>query len=306
MPVIETAGWWHFLSAVLSRNVLLLLACYANIYILFPLYSRKGKYLLYGLSLAALLLAYTLCQNAFDVWLSRHGEPADFFYGTYYNFSIGVFYVAFTLALELSKQWYRQQLLLGKIQAEKLETELQYLKAQLNPHFLFNSINTIYFQIDKTNADARESLRKFSELLRYQLYECNGDKILVDKELDYLQNYVDLHKLRKNNTRITFNRNENVRNFYIAPLLLIPFVENAFKHLSTDTLNTVELNTAKQDNLFLFTIKNSKDDIDNSNPHGIGLRNVQRRLDLLYENKHKLTIKKERFYFFVELQLEIS
>src|SRR5690606_23409504 len=116
---------------------------------------------------------------------------------------------AFTLALELSKRWYQQQLLLHKIQNEKLEAELQYLKAQLNPHFLFNCINSIFFQINKENAAARESLQQFSDLLRYQLYECNGEQILIEKEMMYLKSYVDLQRLRKNNGRIFFNAHDD-------------------------------------------------------------------------------------------------
>ena len=124
-------------------------------------------------------------------------QKQSIFYNTFYNFSIALFYLSFTLALALSKNWYKQQQLLQKIQVEKLETELRYLKAQMNPHFLFNSINTIYFQIDKNNVEARESLQKFSELLRYQLYECNEEAIAIEKEIEYLKSYIDLQRLRK-------------------------------------------------------------------------------------------------------------
>src|SRR6185436_2346140 len=99
--------------------------------------------------------------------------------------------------LQLSREWYMQRELIRRIEVEKLNTELDYLKAQMNPHFLFNSINTIFFQINKENTEARETLGKFSDMLRYQLYECNGPSIAVEKELAYLKNYVDLQKLRR-------------------------------------------------------------------------------------------------------------
>src|SRR5699024_6410854 len=176
----------------------------------------------------------------------------SFFSNTFYNFSIAVFYMGFTIALMLSKNWYKQHLLLQKIQVENLETELRYLKAQINPHFLFNSLNTIYFQIDKNNAEARTSLHKFSELLRYQLYECNEEQIAIEKEIEYLKSYIDLQRLRKQkNYNICFEVDESVRNFSIAPLLLMPFVENAFKHVSryTDKPNSIKICLCRQDSL---------------------------------------------------------
>lgn len=300
-PLIETHGWSVFLQDVLIRNLLIMCACYFNLYFLFEHYFKKGRYAVYVVLLLGLLVLYTMLQNAFD--------RTSFFTNTYYNFSIGAFYLAFTLALELSKRWYRQQLLLHKMQTEKLQTELQYLKAQLNPHFLFNSINTIYFQIDKENKEARESLGKFSELLRYQLYECNEDKIPIEKEMNYIESYVGLQRLRSDNITIGFSKNENVKDFYIAPLLLLPFVENAFKHLSghADRQNIIELDMNRQNGHFLFSVKNSVDaQAPESNTSGIGLKNVRRRLDLLYENKYKLDIHKNGSTFLVELQIELS
>ena len=305
---IETSGWPHFLADVLSRNALIAAACYINVYVLFDRHFRKGRYFVYTLSLLLLLTSYILLQYAFDSWLNKTGKT-NFLFNSYYNFSIGIFYLAFTLALELSKRWYHQQNLLRKIHTEKLQTELQYLKAQLNPHFLFNSINTIYFQIDRSNENARESLRKFSDLLRYQLYECNEDKIPIEKETTYLQNYIDLQKLRKdNNNNITINIDDNVRDFFIAPLLLIPFVENAFKHLSDNSsgANSIQLNMDRKNGHFIFSIANSvNDEIPDNGLTGIGLKNVKRRLDLLYENRYKLAIQKNDERFTVELQLEI-
>jgi LytS/YehU family sensor histidine kinase len=260
-----------------------------------------------------LLLTYTALQNAQDSWLNQyHTNPGSrgYFNNTYYNFSIGVFYAAFTLSLELSKRWHKQQLLLQQVQTEKLQTELNYLKAQLNPHFLFNSLNTIFFQIDKSNVEARESLQKFSELLRYQLYECNEDRIPIEKEISYLESYVDLQRLRKNNRHsIHFHTSEDVKDFSIAPLLLLPFVENAFKHLSnySELNNIVELNLNRQNGSFLFSVTNSinTNAIKEVNS-GIGLKNVRRRLDLLYKDNYSLDVQKDHTSFYVALQINIT
>ena len=309
--LIDSAGPSYFLADVIVRNLLIASICYLNIYYLFERYFKKGRYFLYSCSLLALLLVYTALQNGYDVLIAgyQNKDTGSFFYHAYYHFSVGVFYLTFTLALELSKRWYRQQQLLRQVQTEKLRTELQYLKAQLNPHFLFNSINTIYFQIDKSNTEARESLEKFSELLRYQLYECNEDRIPIEKEISYLESYVDLQRLRKNERNIIrFNTGENVRGFCIAPLLLLPFVENAFKHLSgyAGSNNIVELNMNRQNGSFLFSLSNSIDpQAEINHEPGIGLKNVRRRLDLLYENAYKLDIQKDDSTFNVELQIKI-
>jgi two-component system LytT family sensor kinase len=303
--VVESSGWVVYLADVISRNALIALACYANIYFLFERFFKKGRYLVYALSVALLLLVYTLVQDAANYLLN---SGLSFLSHSYYHFSVALFYTAFTLALELSKRWYRQELLLHKMEKEKLQTELQYLKAQLNPHFLFNSINTIYFQIDESNAEARESLRKFSEMLRYQLYECNEEKIPIEKETMYLESYVDLQRLRKNNnSQITFSKQEPIENFEIAPLLLLPFVENAFKHLSNypDAQNKIQFEMSRTNGSFNFSSMNTTDEEQKQKGNGIGLRNVQRRLDLLYPGKHTLKIIEEPGIFKINLQLEI-
>lgn len=312
--VVETSGWIYFVADVLYRNLLIAGACYFNIFILFRKYFRKGKYLAYGILLLVLLLTYTAAQNVFDAWLNGYigNDPSKsgFFYNSYYNFSIGLFYIAFTLALQLSKQWYQQQLLIQRIQTEKLQAELLYLKAQLNPHFLFNCINTIYFQIEKENEAARESLQKFSELLRYQLYECNEDAIPIEKETTYLRSYVDLQRLRKGcDNHISFQADPSASGFRIAPLLLLPFVENAFKHLSTypEQENTIAINLRRENGNFLFNVTNSINPLTaDAGPRGIGLKNVKRRLDLLYGNRYTLDLVNDASTFMVNLEIKLS
>ena len=311
--LIDSAGLIFFLEDVAVRNILIAAVCYINIYILFERYFKKGRYPVYGLLLLGLFVIYAGLQQLQDDWLRAYVQSdsgrKNIFYNAYYNISICIFYAGFTLSLELSKKWYQQQLLLHQVQTEKLNTELQFLKAQINPHFLFNSINTIYFQIDRSNTEARESLQKFSELLRYQLYECNEDLIPVEKEISYLESYVDMQRLRKNSQHsILFKTDDSVKGFSIAPLLLIPFVENAFKYLSnhTEISNTVEVNMSRKNGSFLFNVTNSVDDNSpNRNQPGIGLKNVKRRLDLLYNDKYHLNINRSTSSFSVELQIQL-
>jgi two-component system LytT family sensor kinase len=311
--LLQRAGTYHYSLNIIMRNGLLAGICYANVYYLFPAFFKKNRYVFYALLVAACLLVYTLLKNAHDSWLYGYVlgdlQKRNFFYNTFYNFSVAVFYLSFTMALILSKNWYKQHLLLQRIQVENLQTELRYLKAQMNPHFLFNSINTIYFQIDKHNTEARTSLQKFSELLRYQLYECNEELIEIEKEVEYLKSYIDLQRLRrKKNYNIHFEAGEDVCNFSIAPLLLIPFVENAFKHISnhTDKDNYIRVKLQKQKECLLFDVVNSK---NNNLPPGkerIGLKNVKRRLELLYAGRHELMIDNQSSVYSVHLKIQVS
>ena len=197
--LLEVAGWWHFLFEVVIRNSLLAGIIYANFDYLVPVFAQQKKWATYALGLLACFAFYVLIKNTHDVFLTVYtGKGAlPFWRYSFYNFSIALFYLSFSLALQLSKEWYFQRLRLRQLEIENLNTELEYLKAQINPHFLFNSLNTIFFQIDKTNLAARETLTKFSDMLRYQLYECNGREILVEREIQYLRNYIDLQRLRK-------------------------------------------------------------------------------------------------------------
>ena len=313
LDVLQRTSAFQYILNIVIRNGLLALACYANIYWFFPKYFKKGKFALYGLLALLCLLLYTALKNLHDVWLYGYiigvQDKKNFFSNTFYNFSIAFFYVSFTLALVLSKNWYTQQVLLKKIMIENLETELRYLKAQLNPHFLFNSINSIYFLIDKQNTDARRSLQKFSELLRYQLYEGNEDQIAIEKEIEYLQSYIDLQRLRKNmNYEISFTVAENAKGFTVAPLLLITFVENAFKHVSnfTDKANSVHVTLCRQNDYLQFSVVNTKSKKHTGEDNKqIGLKNVKRRLELLYNGKHFLDIIDEPTLYTVHLKLKI-
>jgi LytS/YehU family sensor histidine kinase len=194
---------------------------------------------------------------------------------------------------------------------EKAEAELNFLKSQINPHFLFNSLNSVYFLIDKENADARQALHRFSDMLRYQLYEANGEKIPVEKEIGYLKDYVNLQKLRKDeNYSVAFNCSPDVKGFSIEPLLLIPFVENAFKHIShsNSRVNFVTLDLNRSNGLFEFRVENSAEKgMRTTEPHGgIGLNNVKRRLELLYPGRHELIIADNGDKFCIDLKIKIE
>lgn len=299
ISLLQSAGLEQFFLELLVRNGLLALVIYFTIGRLIPQLTSGQKILQVLFLLLSSLIGYVALKNLHDVYLYGYvmgnDDRQNFFSNSVYNLSIVLFYLAFASALHLSKQWFLQRELIRQIELEKINTELEYLRAQINPHFLFNSINTIYFQIDKQNEAARETLGKFSDMLRYQLYDCRSQVIEIEKEITYLKNYVGLQQLRKGeNYAIEFTVQELV-GFSLPPLLLIPFVENAFKHVSTfqNKKNEIRIALSREGNNFKLSVFNTRDETQNAIPEasGIGMKNVVRRLDLLFGETCKLIIK---------------
>jgi two-component system, LytTR family, sensor kinase len=308
--LVEFVGWWQFLLEIIIRNALLALIIYANFDYLIPVLAQQKKFLLYAFGLVVCFGFYVLVKNTHDFYLTVFtGKPAlPFWRYSFYNFSIALFYMAFSLALYLSKEWYFQRERLRQLEVEKLNTELEYLKSQINPHFLFNSLNTIFFQIDKTNIDARNTLTKFSDMLRFQLYECNGHEMVLEREIVYLKNYVDLQRLRRDEKyKIDFSTSGDSRVITLAPLLLMPLVENAFKYLSNfpEGNNLLSIHIHNDDQSIEVKVKNTKETriADRNEAGGIGLKNLRRRLELQYPNSHELEIVDGKTDFEVTLRI---
>jgi len=223
-----------------------------------------------------------------------------------------IFHILYTIAgfyyiiiLEYNKSEKIRQSLVE----ETYKTELKYLKAQLNPHFLFNGINSVYHLIGKNNTLAKDTLLQFSELLRYQLYE-SSTHILLEKELNYVSKYIKIEKTRRgSDIQLQYKVEFENPKIKIAPLLLIPFIENAFKHCSNhedDLMNTISINLKETEGKLTLNIKNSFDDLNPKKAAGgIGLNNVKRRLAILYPDTHQLDIRRENAYFFVDLVMYI-
>ena len=308
--LVEFVGWGQFLMEILIRNALLAIIIYANSEYLIPVFAQQKKFLFYGLGLLICFVFYILVKNTHDMYLTvfTGKPPLHFWRYSFYNFSIALFYMSFSLALELSKQWYFQRERLRRLEVEKLNTELEYLKSQINPHFLFNSLNTIFFQIDRTNTEARSTLTKFSDMLRFQLYECNGHEMVLEREISYLKNYIDLQRLRRDDRyKIEFKTSGDSREFTIAPLLLMPLVENAFKYVShfPEGNNIVSIQINNNENSLEMNVRNTKETriAEKQEAGGIGLKNLRRRLELQYPGMHELDIKDRKADFEVTLKI---
>lgn len=227
----------------------------------------------------------------------------------YDNFMLMILLPLSYSGLRFMAEWYTSQTKIQKLENEKVKAELNFLKAQVNPHFLFNTLNAVYFTIDEKNKRGREILFNFSEMMRYQLYACNDDTVPIAKELDYLEHYVDIERIRRDQRySISFN-NQVETDFKIAPLLLLPFVENAFKHVSNfiENVNLVSIHAYEAEGQLCFQVKNTlnlnKKAIKGN--AGIGLKNAERRLNLLYPDKHSLVFNNHQGEYNVLLKLSM-
>jgi two-component system LytT family sensor kinase len=300
------------------------LAVYFNLYYLIPKYLEKGRYTAYILFViltilcaAALIVPgyYLTAVVSGKTLLQLFGIERFDFFKIFLSNPLPSVTAASTLAMsiKLARNWMqtrrRQQLL----EQEKLETELNFLRYQFNPHFLFNTINSIFFLIHKNPHMASASLAKFSDLLRYQLYECNDAQIPLSKEIGCLENSIELQKLRQNeNMEVSLQVDQlHTGHWGIAPFILMTFVENAFKHVSkyTNEPNWIKIKLSMNGQQLDFSVANStshsayNEVIDYS---GIGLKNVQRRLDLIYPSRYELDIQSYQTSFEVRLLLSLS
>ncbi len=289
---------------------------YFNVYYTIPVFLYRKRYTAFALLFLAGIVVASLLRVPLATYLNQHyfapGKPPPGFSDLFFNSLINIFIWTICLvAAKLIMDRIRFQKYVEVIEKEKMKNELDFLKAQFNPHFLFNSINSIYGNINKSNSTAREMLLTFSEMLRYQLYECNTGIISIEKEIGYIRNYITLQQIRKpENLSIQLQVSEEVRGITIAPLIFIAFIENSFKYVSNyeDKLNEVRISLAKSNNQLFFKTFNTKENNNGRKPidhGGIGIADVKRRLELLYPGKHALTIQNNDHSFEVILNLEV-
>jgi two-component system LytT family sensor kinase len=289
---------------------------YFNVYYTIPVFLYRKRYAAFALLFLAGIVVASLLRVPLATYLNQHyfapGKPPPGFSDLFFNSLINIFIWTICLvAAKLIIDRIRFQKYVEVIEKEKMKNELDFLKAQFNPHFLFNSINSIYGNISKSNSTAREMLLTFSEMLRYQLYECNTSMISIEKEIGYIRNYIILQQIRKpENLSIQLQVSEEVRGITIAPLIFIAFIENSFKYVSNyeDKLNEVRISLARSNHQLFFKTFNTKENNNGRKPidhGGIGIANVKRRLELLYPGKHALTIQNNDHFFEVNLNLEV-
>lgn len=286
---------------------------YFNAVYTIPHLLSKKKYVLFGLSFLGGVLLGAILRVPVSLLVNRYLFKVDtsqfnylsVFFASFINI---LFWLVLIVAAKLILERIRSQRYIEQIENEKAVNELNFLRAQFNPHFLFNSINSIYAHIDKSNKPAREMLLVFSDMLRYQLYECNVEQIALDKEISYIKNYIALQKGRMDErVVVNFCATGVDEQIQIAPLILITFIENAFKYVGFNDgrENVIDIKLTHDKWGLLFTISNTKDSFirHTEGSSGLGIANAKRRLELLYPGKHALQITDRECDYTVSLTI---
>ncbi len=208
----------------------------------------------------------------------------------------------------LFKHWFKKQQEWLQAEKEKVTAELQLLKAQVHPHFLFNTLNNIYSFSLENSPKTPGLILKLSSLLNYMLYDCKAEEVLLEKEIEVMKNYIDLEKERYGNKiEISLNIEGDIKDKYIAPLLLLPFLENAFKHGTSEQLEKpwLSVDIAVKQHVLRCKLANSKNEFVPVSQHGIGIQNIKKRLQYLYPDKHELKMNDDGDFFVVSLLIEL-
>lgn len=272
---------------------------YCTIYWLIPTYflkQHKAHFFFYASAIVIIgglimwIIEYPYCyeSSVWDNFLSIKILP---------KFADLIYVAAIPAAIKLAQESFRQQQLAQKIKQQALNSELQLLKNQLHPHFLFNTLNNLYSLVLYNDEAAAKVVLRLSDLLSYMLYDCNVEKISLQKEVELITNYIELEKIRFNQRfSVEAHYDKNIGKYKIAPLLLLPFVENAFKHgvASNDQSAWIKISLQIEEGQLHYEVENSLPDYREKDQRsslnsGIGLNNIKKRLDMLYP-EHDLDI----------------
>jgi two-component system, LytTR family, sensor kinase len=314
---------WHGMSQPVSALKLTswqiavkLIIVYINLYWLMPRLLYTKKYLSYAAMLLLLFAAGVFLYRLQWVFLFTRSK---------YEFwnAIGWFMdalwvinpiIMFTGGIKLLKTWYIDTQKKAQQEQQKLAAELNYLKGQIHPHFLFNTLNNLYALTMQKSDDAPATVLKLSQMMHYMLYDAAEEVVPLTKEIKHIQNYIELESIRYGSRLdLSFTVTGTVEGRNIAPLILLPFVENAFKHgISNEHRECwITIDLKVREGMLMLKVENSINTTNKTSDlldykSGIGLKNVKRRLELLYPGMHQLNIVKEQGAYWVDLKIEIQ
>ena len=309
---------WVIMSRYIFTLPIDVMATYFTAYFLLPKLLYRKRLVLFSVIFIITAIGFILLQRSI-IWYYMYPnvykrQPSSPFFpiNWLYTFT-NIYLVVFAVSvIKLLQRNFRKEKNMQELSEKKIEAELKFLKAQVHPHFLFNTLNNLYALTLEQSDKASEVVLKLSELLNYMLYECNEPTILVSKEIKLIENYLSLEKIRYGeNMELDFQVAGEIAGKKIAPMLLLPFVENAFKHgvskIARNARVSINLNLHEEE--LIFQVRNTKADTTSDDPagysEGIGLKNVQRRLELMYPDRHTLTSQKTRSEFIVYLKLNL-
>lgn len=317
LVVPERYGYSLAPSELSIKTSYLLLALFNN-FVLIPKFLHKGKYAQFaalvfvtlgvGALFEELLLEYLFFPDTRGAELSLRGVQWAFS-------KVGFVLILFS-TFKLIWDYQRKQKQIAELEKEKIASELKFLKSQVNPHVLFNNLNNIYSYALEKSDKVPEMLLKLSDIMRYMLNEEDTQFVSLKKEIQYLEDFIELQKLRlEERGRVTLEINGTPDNYKIAPLLLVTFVENSFKHSMRSEVDNIEIDIRIRIESGTLTFESRNTFSEGGGPSisnqdgretGIGLQNVKKRLELIYKDKHRLDIYQEDNFFVVELSLDLT
>ncbi len=299
-----------FISS-LAFNLLLIIFFYIHHYFIFDRFVSTKRYVSYVLVLVLCFVVIFYGSHIFKRFVfesvSFMMRPISFReFIRAFNWYLLILSVG--LGVKLLMQLKQTEQRAREIENAQLRTELSFLHAQINPHFLFNSLNTIYSLALKKSDSAPAAVLKLSHLLRYVIDDANRESVALEQEINYLNNYIDLQKLRSTASLVVnFNVTGNISSTQIAPLLLLPFVENAFKYgISNQEPSPIDITLERTASSLTFSVQNKKFEQGEKDSTGIGINNVKRRLELLYHDKHVLEIEDKTDSYFIKLTIQFT
>lgn len=281
-----------------------MLVVYFNIYYLLPKLLFNGKavaYILWSFVTIVLVVIYNL-------WLYEYTlQDEDLISALVSSLATNAGLIFMGVAIKLISQTFHSNAKIAELREDNLKTELAYLKTQVNPHFLFNTLNNIYVMSKKKDEQVPETIMQLSELLRYQLYDTTGDTVPLKNEINYLKNYIDLEKIRRGDLVVEFDIQVHDLHLPIRPLIFLPFIENAFKYSNTNSgTDKISILLKTEGQKLIFSCVNNKGSLHSGVSGGIGLENATRRLELSYPNKHIVNIADEDKKFIVNVEINLS
>lgn len=309
--------YWEAFYFELMNLPMRLIVVYFNYFVLLPRLLLQGKVLRYFVYTIMTLVLAGFIQRIVNYEALTFLNPSMKDYGIWlpYKFLQSSIIIAspliFIIGISVIWKVAELQRRTKSLENEKLQSELKYLKSQINPHFLFNTLNNIYGLSLENSKKTPELILKLSDFLSFSLYESNQQRITLEKEISLMNDFIELEKSRfEDRVKVQSKIPENVKNIMIPPLILVPFVENAFKHsLKNETeIATIAIKLNVNDEVLQFVVKNSKPKsiINLNEKNGLGLKNMRKRLDILYDENYSLEISDQNETYEIELKINIS
>lgn len=309
---LQTVSFGRRLGGCLAYFASMNMVIYINLYVLVPYFllkNRWGSYVLMAvITNIAVITFLSVTQGLLFEVILPGKDPNGF--ATFINAFSGILTIGFVMAgsaaISLFMHWLRYNLRIDELESTTLQSELKFLKNQINPHFLFNMLNNANILVKDAPDEASQILEKLDNLVRYQLNDSTRREVFLTADIQFLTSFLELEKVRRDHFEYTIFQEGNMENICIPPLLFIPFVENAVKHnLDSDNLSYVHLYFSVHNKQLTFRCENSKPRVPVKREGGIGLANVKRRLDLLYESRYTLQIEDKETTYNVNLHLNL-